>query len=869
MSRAVTAAWTLVVGLGAIPQDDAQKPRRAGHGVPLGAAAPRAPQMRPGRLFPLTALVVCGAILLMGTAAAHPIPLPWDGYQRMVADCEDDYGFHANKPWLKGHEIHGLDIKEVADGVRLLTIYEKKFRGQVGSVAAPDPDYPQRDILTFKVAGRSMSSTLETTGNGVPSVTGTPATSSARYDVPDTSQPGIDDGRYGIELTYTYEALGVKNGEAITDFKIEGWVDVGTGWQRGDVMPGGYYNGATYLTDCTTYNGEHGKMPMEQAGGYTVTQRPMEDPVAAFTTSPSAPKAGQAVSFIDASTDADNAITSWVWNFGDGGTSSDRSPTHTYSEAGTYTIQLTVTDATSRTGARAQTLTITPADAVDQPPVAQFTHAPASPRSQENVTFTDTSTDTEGPISGWNWTFGEGNTTTQRNPTHSYARPGNYTITLTVTDAAGTDANVSRTIIVQNRAPLVSLILNATARVNETVTFQHNSSDLDGRILSTQWAFGDGNESGLGTPTHRYPTPGNYTITLRVTDNNGTSTTAMRNLSVLAIEVVPPQVVILVENTSSLTQETVLFRGQAAGPAPIAVWHWTFGAEGASDAQNATHAFARPGAHGVTLRVTDQRGISNETQVTVTVANRVPILAVSVTYRVDLGTPFIPNATASDPDGTIHAWEWDFGDGDTATGEDPTHTYSSTGDYTLRIRVTDDFGGIAEATSTIRVRLPGQDESDARDPNSVHPAASDDASSALTANFSVSATEIGLGDKVVFTDTSTGSIRQRVWSMGDGATYRSTQFEYDYVLPGTYNVTLTITDTTAKTATHAQRIVVKAPTPPISPPADDAPTTPSTDPSDAVPATPPDKNETPTPGTVWVLFVGIVLVSFRRLSHGG
>jgi PKD repeat protein len=151
-------------------------------------------------------------------------------------------------------------------------------------------------------------------------------------------------------------------------------------------------------------------------------------PVATFSATPTSGPAPLAVTFTDAST---GSITTRVWDFGDGSTSTLLQPSHTYAAAGTYTAKFTVTGPGGSTSA---TKTITVAAPPVAPPVAAFSATPTSGRLPLKVAFTDAST---GSITTWAWTFGDGGTSTVRQLTHTYTAPGTYTAKLTVTGPGG------------------------------------------------------------------------------------------------------------------------------------------------------------------------------------------------------------------------------------------------------------------------------------------------------------------------------------------------------------------------------------------------------------------------------------------------
>jgi PKD repeat protein len=151
-------------------------------------------------------------------------------------------------------------------------------------------------------------------------------------------------------------------------------------------------------------------------------------PVAAFSVTPTSGYVPLKVKFTDKST---GTPASWKWSFGDGTYSTQQSPSHTYSKAGKYTISLTV-----RNAAGSNSLTKSNFIAVNtlKAPVSAFSASPLNGKAPLTVTLTDKSTNN--PTS-WYWKFGDGGTSTARNPTHKYTKAGNYTVSLTVKNYSG------------------------------------------------------------------------------------------------------------------------------------------------------------------------------------------------------------------------------------------------------------------------------------------------------------------------------------------------------------------------------------------------------------------------------------------------
>lgn len=165
---------------------------------------------------------------------------------------------------------------------------------------------------------------------------------------------------------------------------------------------------------------------------------------------------GLSASFNDLSQDSDGTIASRQWDFGDGSTSSEQTPVHIYASAGTYTVSLTATDDDGASAVYSNTVTVsdTPPP-VNVDPVAAF----YSSVSGLNAVFTDTSSDTDGVITGWVWEFGDGNTSTLQNPSHTYDFAGTYQVSLTVTDNNGATALTDQSVTVEDNSPPSSGVL--------------------------------------------------------------------------------------------------------------------------------------------------------------------------------------------------------------------------------------------------------------------------------------------------------------------------------------------------------------------------------------------------------------------------
>ena len=205
-------------------------------------------------------------------------------------------------------------------------------------------------------------------------------------------------------------------------------------WQNGVMTDLGSLPAKTFSIANTINN--NGQIVGSSSTGYpsatiwTVTNV-LQKPVAAFIASPTSGYIPLKVQFKDHST---NNPTSWKWDFGDGTTSTTHNPLHTYIKAGSLTVTLTATNAAgSSTLTKTAYIKVVP----PKPPVAAFSATPLSGKKPLTVSFTDKSTNN--PTS-WSWVFGDGTSSTAKNPAHKYTKAGTFSVKLTVKNTAGNNS---------------------------------------------------------------------------------------------------------------------------------------------------------------------------------------------------------------------------------------------------------------------------------------------------------------------------------------------------------------------------------------------------------------------------------------------
>jgi PKD repeat protein len=298
-------------------------------------------------------------------------------------------------------------------------------------------------------------------------------------------------------------------------------------------------------------------------------------------------------------------IKSYLWNFGDGITSTVKGSTdHTYTGANTYTVTLTLTAEDGTTSTATQTVTVPPQ------PVAAF-KVSCDGCGKYSVKFTDQSS---GCINSYAWNFGDGKTSTTKGSTsHTYSKGGTYTVTLKVSGSGGVSATVTKLVTVP---PVCAGFKVSTACGSLTATFTDASS---GTINSYAWSFGDGTgATGKGPVSHPYASPGSYPVTLTLTGKDGSVSTATQTVRVCSKITAASSVTQLLPLTDHKVQST----GTTTSGNP-ASWAWTFCDSkkkcGTSTSQSPSYKFASATTSTITLTVKDACGCSNSVSKSVAV----------------------------------------------------------------------------------------------------------------------------------------------------------------------------------------------------------------------------------------------------------
>ena len=398
-------------------------------------------------------------------------------------------------------------------------------------------------------------------------------------------------------------------------------------------------------------------------------------PVASFISNASAGNVPFAVQFMDSSL---NSPTSWTWLFGDGGISTLQNPSHIYTTPGSYTVTLiTANSAGTNTATYQGYITATKAASV---PMVSFVTNITSGAPPLTVQFLDTSSNSPAT---WVWSFGDGGTSTSPNPVHTYTSSGSFSVTLTATNLAG-----SNTTSLSNYITIIPVTVVPTAIFKTTVTsgYEPLTVQFVDASMNTPnswvWSFGDGGTSSLQNPAHTYTAAGSYTVTLTASNIVGSNTVSQPGY--ITVNAAIPVAAFTSNVTSGTTPLNVQFT-DTSNNIPTG-WYWTFGDGGTSTLQNPTHTFSTVGTYAVSLGASNSAGSNTTTMpayITVTNALTPPSSSFSADIRsgnAPLTVQFQDTSTDS-PNG----WQWLFGDGSTSTEQNPTHTYTTAGSYSVTL----------------------------------------------------------------------------------------------------------------------------------------------------------------------------------------
>ncbi len=461
------------------------------------------------------------------------------------------------------------------------------------------------------------------------------------------------------------------------------------------------------------------------------------------------------VSFADSSYGS-TTPTNWSWSFGDGITSSLQSPLHTYLQAGTYVVCLSVyTPFTNCQSTFCDSIVVGNMGNCS----AYFTHLIDSLNPNEINLLDSSSVGT----TSWQWDFGDGNTSNSQNPSHIYSNAGNYVVCLTTIDSLGCGDTYCDSITIGTNGNCYSNYTYTVDFINPNMIYFYEDSVSN--PVYTIWNFNDGTIDSLPNPVHVFSGSGTYTVCLTIGDSAGCTSTSCQQITIGPVgcysnfSFSPDSV-----NLLNLHFTDLSFSGTTG-------WIWEFGDGDSASTQNTTHTYNSAGWYNVCLTTFDSISNCVDTYCqTIEVSNCYASYATVADSTDPYTVHFIDNSL-----GNPTSWLWDFEDGTTSTQQNPVHTYPFDAWHWVCLTTTNSQ---TNCTNTYCDFIYAGSPSSCYEYWELAP----DSTDALTINFS---------------EYSWGSPPSAYfWTFGDGDSSTLQNPVHTYDTAGVYFVCCTITDST-------------------------------------------------------------------------
>ena len=452
--------------------------------------------------------------------------------------------------------------------------------------------------------------------------------------------------------------------------------------------------------------------------------------------------------------------TNAKWDFGDGTFSNDLNPVKAFTTPGTYTVTL-VNQYAECASSFSKTITVTP------PPILGFTATNfLGCQAPHSVSFEDTTNNSSNHL----WDFGDGTTSTEKNPTHVYTTTGQFDVTLTLTNSLGCPSSITKPSFVKI-VPATNIAISANP-TEGCVPFTFNPSasitTIDG-VASYEWDFGDAGATATGiSPTYTYNSFGKYIVKLKITTNSGcVETYEFPDTIKVGTK---PTVNFSTATTTTCAGDTVNFISTST---PADRWLWDFGDQSTSPQENPGHLYQDTGKMTVTL-IAWNNGCSDTLTKPDLLYTIAPVAIFAPVYNCanPLSVSFT-NTSITDASHGVSTYFWDFGNGQTSTAQNPPpQVYPALGTYNVSLTVTDP---LCDYIKTIPIDL-----------------------FRIVPDVTADKPQYCRGEKITLTipaSVDQSKVKSISWQIGAGAPFEGeASFDTTLFVNGNYNVTLSITD---------------------------------------------------------------------------
>ena len=392
-------------------------------------------------------------------------------------------------------------------------------------------------------------------------------------------------------------------------------------------------------------------------------------PIPIFTVSPTV---GCTVPHFATYTDMSIGAETWLWDFGDGFTSTDTNTTHTYTAPGDYTVELEVTNSNGCIASEFASVVIPELN-------ADFTTPDTLGCFSLTSFFTNSSTFNYTPsLTSYGWYFGDGYFSPSSNPSHLYQDTGVYEVTLTIVDYYGCIDSLVVPDYIHVNGVYPDFSFDLTTGCTPLTVNSVDSTVGTLPIDSWVWNFGDGSPmDSTQNATHIYSNPGIYSVQLTAADSNGCSDSINYPNIISTSRPIPS---FSYKSPVCITEDIGIVNSSSGDGI---TYLWDFGDGNIDSAANPIHGYADTGIYIIMLVVTDSNGCDSSLFSFVTVEP--PPTAGMIVDTLNTNCPPLVVSFLDSSSGNVTSWFWDFGDGATSANQNPIHTYSypDTFDVTL------------------------------------------------------------------------------------------------------------------------------------------------------------------------------------------
>jgi PKD repeat protein len=480
------------------------------------------------------------------------------------------------------------------------------------------------------------------------------------------------------------------------------------------------------------------------------------------------------------------------WDFGDGFSSTQQNVTHAYSSPNTYTIKCVYFNSTC---SQNDTLTQKVVIVAGAKPSAKFNTNNSISCPNDPISFYPRNLN----ASTYSWAFGDAATSSQSQPAHAYSSTGNYAVTLTVTSSCGQTSTYKDSVRIKSTVHFNSgLAINtsiAKACPGDKVGFSFNNTIAP---VSQMWKFGNGDSSAAFNPQYTYTTAGTYIVTVKIKNSCSLDTTLSHSITIGGNSRWSGNIDYKVSPSAICPGDKMNYSVYTSAKA----YSWNFGDASTSTAANGQHSYSTKNTYTVSLTLTNNCNIDTTVYTTIYVTDTLKPYVTSIGNNNNWA-PISENACKGDTisffakDGSHYIF--DFGDGTSTTQTRPfnipgfgtidlvKHAYTSTGLFKVIITYFNGCNKSAKDSTEVNITTGLQVIGGIQN---------------LGSNFSVCA-------PVPFIAAGGNNFQ---WNFGDGNTLNTSQvgITHTYALPGSYNVSVKITNACGNSSIYTQLVTVQA-----------------------------------------------------------